>query len=53
MEKKKWANPTLTKVILIPEEAVLTYCKTASGGGPNQPTGGNPCSHAGCKTVGS
>ncbi len=31
--KKTYKKPSLTKVELRPEEAVLTACKNASGGG--------------------
>jgi hypothetical protein len=32
--KKPYQKPTLTKVELRPDEAVLTACKTQYGGGP-------------------
>ncbi len=45
-EKKKWETP---KLICLyrgrPEEAVLTFCKTVTGGGP--PKSGQECVHPG------
>ena len=39
MKKKEWSRPEVTKVKLLPEEAVLTACKIAPAGG-NKPCGG-------------
>ena len=36
MEKKPYKKPTLNKVKLVPEEAVLGVCKNDLGAGPNQ-----------------
>lgn len=31
---KKWIKPEITKVVLVPEEAVLTGCKVSGRSGP-------------------
>ena len=36
MNKKPYKKPTLNKVTLIPEEAVLGVCKNNLSAGPNQ-----------------
>jgi len=36
MEKKPYREPTLNKIKLVPEEAVLGVCKNNLGAGPNQ-----------------
>ncbi len=36
MEKKSYKKPTLNKVKLVPEEAVLGVCKNSVSVGPNQ-----------------
>ena len=49
-EKKPYQPPTLTKVDLRPEEAVLGNCKTGGSSGP----GNMPCDLVGdCFTEGS
>ncbi|MEJ2683498.1 MAG: hypothetical protein P8Z71_03765 [Candidatus Sulfobium sp.] len=39
MTKKKWIRPECTRIKLVPEEAVLTGCKTHLSAGP----GGGIC----------
>lgn len=36
--KKIYKTPTIRKVKLVPEEAVLGVCKSDTGAGPNQST---------------
>jgi hypothetical protein len=48
--KKTYEAPSLAKISLRPEEAVLGNCKTAGSGGPVQPT----CAFVStCKFIGS
>ena len=52
-EKKIYQKPRISRVRLAPEEAVLTACKTTSGGG-GIPTGGTKCSETGtCQVQGT
>ncbi len=52
--RKDYRRPTLRRVPLRPEEAVLGSCKTASTGGPNVSGGGTTCSiPTACNTPGS
>ena len=52
MKKKKWSRPECERVMLVPEEAVLAGCKTATslhikqrgGLGCNGGLGGGACS---------
>jgi len=49
-ERKRYSPPTVEKVALRPEEAVLGFCKHNSTAGPN----GNNCRAVGaCSTQGS
>lgn len=36
MGKKKWIRPECSKVKLVPEEAVITGCKTKHNAGPGK-----------------
>lgn len=48
--KKPYQKPEATRFPLRPEEAVLGFCKTTTGGGPFQLHCSN---NGGCKTPGS
>ena len=49
-EKAKYEAPTLTRISLRPEEAVLGHCKNLSSAGPV----GGTCNAVGnCQTIGS
>ena len=48
--KKRYSSPTVEKVSLRAEEAVLGFCKNSNGGGPR----GTGCQNVGkCATQGS
>lgn len=49
-KKQQYEKPVVKRFPLRPEEAVLGFCKTSSGGGPS-PSG--PCHAVFCKTPGS
>lgn len=48
--KKSYESPTLTRISLRPDEAVLGNCKSLSSGGP---VGGGCASVGSCRTIGS
>ena len=50
-QKKSYDKPTVTRFPLRPDEAVLGFCKTSSGGGPSQP--GSCTSPSACTFPGS
>ena len=51
MEKKKWSTPEIKKVLLVPDECVITACKT--GVEVNRPAGTKLCGDVHCSGVGS
>ncbi len=48
-KKQKYEKPVVKRFPLRPEEAVLGFCKSTSGGGPSA----GPCHGVFCKTPGS
>lgn len=52
-KKRLYVKPRIDRVGLKPEEAVLTTCKTSSGGGPGSIVFGDPCTPSYCHTIGS
>lgn len=51
--KKPYLKPEAHRFSLRPEEAVLGFCKTASGSGPNIGAGGTCRSPGACHVIGS
>lgn len=51
-KKQEYEKPVVKRYPLRPEEAVLGFCKTTSGGGPGAPPA-SACSGVFCKTPGS
>ena len=49
MGKKKWIRPECVKINLVPEEAVLTGCKTAAGGSSKMAH--TACQNSKCSTT--
>ncbi len=51
MAKKKWVLPKCSKIKLVPEESVITGCKTKHGAGQGFPNNCPPGSQ--CQTLAS
>lgn len=52
-ERQAYVKPTIVKVDLRPEEAVLSACKNAASTGPNIGAGTTCASPVACSTQGS